>query len=75
MRTPFFPQKTLAKMTKLGLSEKMVLDAYHSGQSIKVKGSLGMIRKHPGYEVGLFYSPSRRANEDVIYAVWIKKRR
>ncbi len=68
----FFPQATLRKMSKLGLSERTILDVFNTGEVIR--GKQGMVKKYNGYEVGLFYEISNRTGEYVFYAVWKKDR-
>lgn len=69
----FFPPKTIKLITSLGLSESIVLDVFHNGESIK--GKDGMVKKYLGYEIGLFYTRDKNTGEYIITYVWKRERR
>jgi hypothetical protein len=68
----FFTKNAQAKLKQWGLSEKDALDVYHHGSV--VKNNL-MVRKHNGYEIGIWFFADRVAGKAIISSAWKRRRR
>ncbi|MBI4058891.1 hypothetical protein HY404_01470 [Candidatus Microgenomates bacterium] len=76
MASPFFPSKTLRKMSSAGLSESDALDAFYHGESKTLpSGMKVMIKKYNGYEIGVGYTHHPTTGEYVIISTWKRARR
>jgi hypothetical protein len=67
-----FTKNAQTKMKQWGLSEADALDVYYHG-SIEKQNM--MVRKHNGYEVGIWFFADRVTGKPIISSVWKKERR
>ena len=59
-------------MIQWGLSEADALDVYHHGS---VEKQNKMVRKHNGYEIGIWFFADRVTGKTIISSAWKKARR
>ncbi len=72
----FFPEKTLLKMLKVGITEADVYDVFNKGEHGVTPNSKVAIRKYNGYEIGCFYANTNKVSFDyIIISVWKSERR
>ncbi len=71
-REVFFTKNAQATMKQWGLSEKDALDVYH--HSPVVKNNM-MVKKHNGYEIGIWFFADRISGKPMISSVWKRGRR
>ena len=67
-----FTKNAEVKMKQWGLSEADALDVYHHGSVVK---NNMMVRKHNGYEVGIWFFADRITGKPSISSVWKCARR
>ena len=67
-----FTKNAQAKMKQWGLSEKDCLDVYYHGSVVK---NNMMVRKHNGYEVGIWFFADRVTGKAIISSAWKRARR
>jgi hypothetical protein len=67
-----FTKNAQTKMKQWVLSEADALDVYYHG-SIEKQNM--MVRKHNGYEVGIWFFADRVTGKPIISSVWKKERR
>ncbi len=68
----FFTKNAQAKMKQWGLSEKDAADVYHHGSVMK---NNMMIRKHNGFEIGIWFFADQVKGKPIISSVWKRGRR
>ena len=68
----FFTKNAQAKMKQWGLSEGDALDVYYHGTIVK---NNMMVRKHNGFEVGIWFFADRVTGKPIISSVWKRTRR
>ena len=67
-----FTKNAQVKMKQWGLSEGDCLDVYHHGSVVKQNM---MVRKHNGYEVGIWFFADRVTGKAIISSAWKRGRR
>ena len=67
-----FTKNAQVKMKQWGLSEKDAIDVYYHGSIVKDNM---MVRKHNGYEVGIWFFTDQVTGKPVISSVWKRARR
>jgi hypothetical protein len=67
-----FTKNAQVKMKQWGLSEGDCLDVYYHG-SIEKQNM--MVRKHNGYEVGIWFFADRVTGKAIISSAWKRRRR
>ena len=68
----FFTKNAQAKLKQWGLSEKDALDVYYHGSVVKQNM---MVRKHNGYEIGIWFFADRVTGKPIISSAWKRGRR
>ncbi len=68
----FFTKNAHAKLKQWGVSEADALDVYYQGSVVK---NIMMVRKHNGYEVGIWFFADRVTGKPMISSVWKRGRR
>ena len=72
----YFPEKTIDKMKRIGLSEAKVSEVLHSGKVVILpSGAEVLVKRYTSYEVGLFYKVNTRSGDYIITHVWKRDRR
>ena len=67
-----FTKNAQVKMKQWGLAEGDCLDVYFHGSVVKQNM---IVRKHNGYEVGIWFFADRVTGKPVISSVWKRERR
>jgi hypothetical protein len=68
----FFTKNAQAKLKHWGLSEADALDVYYHGSVVK---NNMMVRKHNGFEVGIWFFADRVTGKPIISSAWKRGRR
>ena len=63
----FFTKNAQAKLKQWGLSETDAIDVYYHG--LMVRNNM-MVRKHNGYEVGIWFFADRVTGKAIISSAW-----
>ena len=67
-----FTKNAQVKMKQWGIAEGDCLDVYYHGSVVK---NNMMVRKHNGYEVGIWFFADRVTGKPIISSVWKRGRR
>ena len=70
-----FTNKALEKMTKLSLSESLVMDVFNTGETEASKiGGWNAVKKFSGQEIGVYFIRDERGVYKIV-SVWKRERR
>jgi len=67
-----FTNNALSKMRQWHLSEADVKDVFYHGGTV-VKQNM-MVKKYPGYEIGLYYFQDKQTGRFIISSAWKRGR-